>query len=66
MLPLSYELGFYIDDDGVFHSPRREFLEFYIISTNRRILFVFFLYSDYFSLPHLPFVFPSPILNYLF
>jgi hypothetical protein len=34
MFPLRYELGFYIPDDGVLHSPRRE----HLISYNGQVL----------------------------
>jgi hypothetical protein len=31
MSPLKYELGFYIQDDGILHSPRLENLKFYLV-----------------------------------
>jgi hypothetical protein len=31
--PVKYELGFYIPEDGILHSPRRENLKSYTIST---------------------------------
>jgi hypothetical protein len=33
MSPVRYELGFYIPEDGIFHSDRRENLKSYIAST---------------------------------
>jgi hypothetical protein len=33
MSPVRYELGFYIPEDGILHSHRRENLESYIILT---------------------------------
>jgi hypothetical protein len=33
MLPVRYELGFYIPEDGILHSHRRENLKFYIALT---------------------------------
>jgi hypothetical protein len=38
---VKYELGFYIPEDGILHSHRRENLKSYILQCYRRIFFLF-------------------------
>jgi hypothetical protein len=37
MSPVKYELGFYIPEDGILHSHRREILKSYIALTVRAL-----------------------------